>query len=1103
MTERFTPGPVDVYTSYEHWHRYLWVLSRAKEKTVLDLACGSGYGSWLLSGVARRVHGVDRDEASIAQAKTRFVRDNLTYEAGDAETYQGDPVDLVVSFETIEHLENPDRLLEVIRSNLRPDGIALISTPNRKTYSEETGYSNPFHTREFDIEEFLAMLRERFPTVIPYGQRLVTGSLISSIEGERFRRSTVAVEPVTFDGAGGLESTGGSGPSPTYQLVEVSLQPGKALPRSGSVLLDRDSLLWSQMTRGGAAVASLAEELQKQIENILVVQGQVIALEAVVHSLTSAGSLAPELQKQIGIAIELQRRMATVEGFLEAMRDHQLGAIHEELQRRIETAAEQRDELGKQRDELGELQSSLRNLTAGSVAIAEELQKQIGERLRLETEIAEGRRTAAEAEQRSSFLENRLQVLENARPPRPSVDLSTGPSRDRAEELVHALQAMIEDVAADNRDLHKQVDVLVSHVQDGAGRARLPVKGIAAAARGAIPPRVRSVLGRGRRALTRRLRPAAGGDASAPSGAARIELVAGERPPLPPPLLSIVVLPQVAAVREIGRRQTLASREWLLWDPAGGHLRIEREDGTVVREETARDAAALRAAASGAFLVLLDTEIVRAPLAWWETAVFAMAGEGLAFLRTPAVERGADGKPAPPFLMTRRQVWSLEGLDAEALTEALTAGKALVAGKEAVGTFAGAPLAPALEMPALPGSLRRLDLYWIQAAAPAAGRIRHEIAAVDRLLSQVRSPDPRPSVLVLLPDSPGSRAEEEIRSLLADASGLRLLVVSCAPVTAALAIALGRFREVTPHVYSLGDVLPRELFFSAVSHLLRCYEVSAVVQVEESSWFQQAARHIREEFPGLRLVVVPPADSASDPRPILEIVDLILAQSLPQEEELARIGNAAAKIRRLPRGLPPRTVNPRPKPRDLSGVTVVAWIGDLVPAERPEDFLAIARRFRGDDGFRFHIAGDGPLAADVDALIDTMGLTNVRRSGREETVASVLAAADVLCTTGERLTSPGIALAALAQGVPVVSPALSDLGERVPSGVPGIPPVAAGQAAGFETALRILGSPERRRAAADAFDGLLGALPLPAEAASELAGMLVGEAAANNKGGPK
>ncbi|MEP6768398.1 MAG: methyltransferase domain-containing protein [Acidobacteriota bacterium] len=1096
MTERFTPGPVDVYTSYEHWHRYLWVLSRAKDKTVLDLACGSGYGSWLLAGVARRVHGVDRDEASIAQAKTRFVRDNLTYEAGDAETYQGDPVDLVVSFETIEHLENPERLLEVIRRNLLPDGIALISTPNRKTYSEETGYSNPFHTREFDIEEFLAMLREHFPTVIPYGQRLVTGSLISSIEGERFRRSTVAVEPVTFDGSGGLESTGGGGPSPTYQLVEVSLQPGKALPRSGSVLLDRDSLLWSQMTQGGAAVASLGAELQKQIENILVVQGQVIALEAAVHSLTSARSLAPELQKQIGIAIELQRRMATVEGFLEAMRDHQLGAIHEELQRRIETAAEQRDELG-------ELQSSLRNLTAASAAIAEELQKQIGERLRLETEIAEARRIAAESEQRASSLENRLQVLENARPPRPSVDLSTGPSRDRAEELVHALQGMIEDVAADNRDLHKQVDVLVSHVQDGAGRARLPVKGIAAAARGAIPPRVRSVLGRGRRALARRLRPAAGGDASARSGAARIELVAGERPPLPPPLLSIVVLPQAAAVREIARRQTLASREWLLWEPSGGHLRIEREDGTVVREGTARDAAALRAAASGAFLVLLDSEIARAPLAWWETAVFAMAGEDLAFLRTPAVERGAAGEPARPFLMARRQIWSLEGLDAEALAEALTAGKALVAGKEAVGTFAGAPLAPALDMPALPGSLRRLDLYWIQAAAPAAGRIRHKIAAVDRLLSQVRSPDPRPSVLVLLPDSPGSRAEEEIRSLLADTSGLRLLVVSCAPVTAALAIALDRFREVTPYVYSLGDVLPRELFFSAVSHLLRCYEVSAVVQVEESFWFHQAARHIREEFPGLRLVVAPPADPVSDPQPILEIADLILAQSLPQEEELARIGNAAGKIRRLPRGLPPRTANPRPKPRDPSGVTVVAWISDLVPAERPEDFLAIARRFRGDDGFRFHLAGDGPLAADVDALIDTMGLTNVRRSGREETVDSILAAADVLIMTGERLGSPGIALAALAQGVPVVSPALSDLGERVPSGATGIPPVAAGQAAGFETALRILESPERRRAAADAFHGFLGALPPPAAAASELAAALVGEAAASNKGGSK
>ncbi|MCA1580426.1 MAG: methyltransferase domain-containing protein [Acidobacteria bacterium] len=1093
MTERFTPGPVDVYTSYEHWHRYLWVLSRAKDRSVLDLACGSGYGSWLLAGVARRVHGVDRDEASIAQARTRFVRDNLTYEAGDAETYQGDPVDLVVSFETIEHLDNPERLLDVIRRNLVPDGIALISTPNRKTYSEETGYSNPFHTREFDIEEFLAMLRERFPTVVPYGQRLVTGSLISSIEGERFRRSTVAVEPVTFDGSGGLASTGGSGPSPTYQLVEVSLAPGKALPRSGSVLLDRDSLLWTQMAQGGGAVASLAAELQKQIENILLVQGQVIALEAAMHSVTSAGSLAPELQKQIDIAMGLQRRMATVEGFLEAMRDHQMGAIHEELQRRIETA-------GEQRDELAELRSLSRSLAAGSAAIAEELQKQIGERLRLETEIAEARRIAAESEQRSSSLESRLQVLENARPPRPSVDLSTGPSRDRAEELVHALQGMIEDVAADNRDLHKQIDLLVSNLQNGSGPPRVPGKGIADAARNAIPPRLRSVLGRGRRALARRLRAAAGGDASRRSGAARIELVAGERPSLEPPLLSIVVLPQAAAFLEIARRQTLASREWLRWDPDRGDLRIERDDGTVVSETTASDAAGLRAAASGAYLVLLDAEIARAPLAWWETAVFAMAGEGLAFLRTPAVERGAAGEPSPPFLMARREIWSLEGIDAEPLTDALARGRALVAGKEAVGTFAGALLAPALDLPALPESLRRLDLYWIPAAAPAAGAIRLEIAAVDRLLSRVRFPDPRPSVLLLLPDPPGSRAEEEIRSLLGDASGMRLLIVSCAPGTPALAIALDRFREVTPHVYSLGDVLPRELFFSAVSHLLRCYEVAAVVQVGESSWFHQAARHIREEFPSLRLVVAPPAGSAADARPMIEIADLILAQSSRQHQELARIGNAAAKIRRLPRGLPSRPSNPRPKPRDQPAETVVAWIGDLVPGERPEDFLAIARRFRGDDGFRFHLAGDGPLAADVDTLIESMGLTNVRRSGRDETASSVLAEADVLCTTAERLAWPGIALEALARGIPVVSPALSDLAEDIPADAAGIPAVAAGQAAGFETALRSLGTPERRRAAAAAFDGFLGGLPPPAEAARALAAQLLGQGTTRDTG---
>ncbi|MEP7132140.1 MAG: glycosyltransferase, partial [Acidobacteriota bacterium] len=803
----------------------------------------------------------------------------------------------------------------------------------------------------------------------------------------------------------------------------------------------------------------------------------------------SAASIAPELQKQIAISLALQGRLASLEGSLEAVREHELRPIREELQRRIEAGAEHQKAWNA-------LASEIHPVAAGASAVAAELQKQIGERLRMEGDLEtarrmaeEARRLAAESEQRASALESRLQVLENSRPPRPAVDLSSEPARDRAERLVHALQGMIEDVAADNRDLHRQVDALVSRLQEGgasfprpvrredAGGAPLPLR---LARR--LPPPVRALLVRGRNAWIRRRSPAGPAGAFSPQSA-RLELAAVVRPPLPTPLLSIVVDPAATAWREIAREQTLFDREWLLWDPTTGRLRVEREDGTLVSEQSAPDAAAVRAAASGAYLVRLDEGIARAPRTWWETAAFVMAGEGLAFLRTPAIEQRPGATSTPPFWMVRRDVWSPEsGLDAEALRTAVSRdGGPRVAGKDVAGTFAASSLAPAFELPPLPGFLRPVDLYWVSATSDA-GPVRHEIAAIDQLLSNAVSRDPRPSVLILLSDTPG---DEDLFAVLEE-TDLRVLAVSCAPVTPAIQAALDRVRELTPHVYALGDALPPQLFFSAVSHLLRGYGVVSILHSGESAWFRDAVRHVRREFPALRVVAAPRA--GSDFRTAPEDADLVLAQTSRQLEDLERSGIPASRLGRFP-GSVPAPVLRGPRQTGALSQTVVAWIGDLVPHERPEDFLAIARRFRGDDGFVFHMAGDGPLAPDVDSLIENMGLRNVRREAGGARSESVLAAADVLCTTGETLTFPRVALHALASGIPVLSPALSDLTGNT---APAARTVAAGNISEFAAALRSLGTTEARRAAAAEFLPFLGSVPTAAAAAQELTRHLLG-----------
>lgn len=165
---------------YEHWHRYVFALPLVAGKRVLDLACGEGYGSALLARKASHVVGVDYEEQAVAHARKVYRAENLEYRQGDATRldWDSEPFDVVVSFETIEHVENQAGMLDSIQRVLKPAGVLLISSPDRKHYSDETGYKNPYHVRELYREEFEHMLRQRFERVRVWGQRLLFASAL-------------------------------------------------------------------------------------------------------------------------------------------------------------------------------------------------------------------------------------------------------------------------------------------------------------------------------------------------------------------------------------------------------------------------------------------------------------------------------------------------------------------------------------------------------------------------------------------------------------------------------------------------------------------------------------------------------------------------------------------------------------------------------------------------------------------------------------------------------------------------------------------------------------------------------------------------------------
>jgi SAM-dependent methyltransferase len=156
--ERTLPDvPEENYWYRRHLVVYEWIGARVAGRRVLDMACGEGYGSEVLSRSAASVVGVDANPEAHEHARLRYVRQNLSFERGMVETF-GAPgsFDDVVFLQTIEHVRDPEAVLRHFRSLLAPGGAAYISTPNVLTLAppgaEKSG--NPWHIKEYRAEEF-------------------------------------------------------------------------------------------------------------------------------------------------------------------------------------------------------------------------------------------------------------------------------------------------------------------------------------------------------------------------------------------------------------------------------------------------------------------------------------------------------------------------------------------------------------------------------------------------------------------------------------------------------------------------------------------------------------------------------------------------------------------------------------------------------------------------------------------------------------------------------------------------------------------------------------------------------------------------------------
>lgn len=184
--ERFLPGHRGEI-AYEHWHRYAFARRFVEGRRVLDAACGEGYGTALLGTVAASAIGLDIDMASVDRATSLYAQGKRIRFIASSCTGLPLPsasIDVVVSFETIEHLDAGDQLamLSEFARVLTPEGFLIMSSPNKRLYSDERQYVNPYHLHELYRDDLARLLGARFPAQLWHHQRL---SFWSAIWAER------------------------------------------------------------------------------------------------------------------------------------------------------------------------------------------------------------------------------------------------------------------------------------------------------------------------------------------------------------------------------------------------------------------------------------------------------------------------------------------------------------------------------------------------------------------------------------------------------------------------------------------------------------------------------------------------------------------------------------------------------------------------------------------------------------------------------------------------------------------------------------------------------------------------------------------------------
>lgn len=271
--ERFLPtlrGDIRL----EHFHRYEWCQPLVAGRRVLDIASGEGYGSAILARSAAQVTGVDISVEAVEHARGAYAgQGNLAFLQGDAACMPlpDASVDVVVSFETIEHHDRHEEMMAEVRRVLVPQGVLVLSSPNKKIYSDLAGGDhNHYHVKELYFDELDELLRRHFSSVGYFGQRFTATSLVQPLPPDAVAgREGLAVYTET---AQGVVRANPRHIEPMYYLAVASNGPLPPLPGASAFFSELDNPFHDQQRE----TVRLGTEIQRM-------SAYIAEVDAVVH----------------------------------------------------------------------------------------------------------------------------------------------------------------------------------------------------------------------------------------------------------------------------------------------------------------------------------------------------------------------------------------------------------------------------------------------------------------------------------------------------------------------------------------------------------------------------------------------------------------------------------------------------------------------------------------------------------------------------------------------------------------------------------------------------------------------------------------------------